>query len=79
MDGVPYPVWAQPNVGPGMMMFPDQNYSFPEAEYVDEYPVAQDGGEKGYSKKSIIAVDDNIELPYEDSLQYIFKKKEDKL
>ena len=44
MDDVEYPVWAQPNVGPGMMMFPDQNYSFPEAEYVDEYPVAQDGG-----------------------------------
>ena len=44
MDGVKYPVWAQPNVGEGIMMFPNQNYSFPEAEYVDEYPVAQDGG-----------------------------------
>ncbi len=43
MDGVSYPVWAQPNVGAGMMMFPDQNYSFPGAQYVDEYPVAQDG------------------------------------
>ena len=43
MDGVPYPVWGQPNVGAGMMMFPDQNYSFPGAQYVDEYPVAQDG------------------------------------
>lgn len=44
MEGVPYPVWAQPNVGPGMMMQPGQDYDFPGADYVDEYPQMQDGG-----------------------------------
>jgi hypothetical protein len=44
MQGVNYPVWAQPNVGPGMMMQPGQDYMFPEADYVDEYPQMQKGG-----------------------------------
>lgn len=44
MQGVDYPVWAQPNVGPGTMMVPGQEYNFPEADYVDEYPQMQKGG-----------------------------------
>ena len=44
MQGVNYPVWAQPNIGPGMMMQPGQDYMFPEADYVDEYPQMQKGG-----------------------------------
>ena len=35
MQGVPYPVWPQPNIGPGVLMQPDQDYQFPEADYVD--------------------------------------------
>ena len=42
MEGVPYPVWAQPNVGPGVMMQPGQNYQFPKADYVDEFPQNED-------------------------------------
>ena len=38
MQGVNYPVWAQPNVGPGTMMQPGQDYQFPGADYVDEFP-----------------------------------------
>ena len=44
MDNVPYPVWAQPNIGPGMMMQPGQDYNFPGADYVDEFPQMQSGG-----------------------------------
>jgi hypothetical protein len=44
MQGVPYPVWAQPNIGPGVLMQPDQDYQFPEADYVDEFPMAKRGG-----------------------------------
>jgi hypothetical protein len=44
MQGVDYPIWAQPSVGPGTMMQPGQNYNFPEADYVDEYPQMQKGG-----------------------------------
>jgi hypothetical protein len=44
MVGVPYSVFAQPNVGPGIMMEPGQNYYFPNADYVDEYPQMQEGG-----------------------------------
>jgi hypothetical protein len=45
MQGVPYPVWAQPNVGPGIMMQPNNNYQFPNADYVDEFPMAAYGGD----------------------------------
>ena len=44
MQGVNYPVWAQPNVGPGSMMQPNQDYNFPDADYVDETPIGRKGG-----------------------------------
>ena len=44
MQGVDYPVWAQPNVGPGSMMQPNQDYNFPDADYVDETPMVRKGG-----------------------------------
>ena len=44
MQGVPYPVYAQPNVGQPQMMQPDQNYHFPGADYVDEFPQMRKGG-----------------------------------
>ena len=44
MQGVNYPVWAQPSAGPGTMMMPGQDYSFPGADYVDEYPQMKKGG-----------------------------------
>ena len=53
MQGVNYPVFAQPNVGPGTMMYPNQDYQFPGADYVDETPLAKKGGtlqSKKYSK-----------------------------
>lgn len=53
MQGVNYPVWAQPNIGPGTMMQPNQDYEFPGADYVDETPMAKKGGtlqSKKYSK-----------------------------
>lgn len=55
MKNVPYPVWAQPNVGPGMVMQPDQNYNFPGADYVDEYPMAKKGGQKTKYTNNIMA------------------------
>lgn len=44
MQGVPYPVYAQPNVGQPQMMYPGQDYTFPGADYVDEYPQMKRGG-----------------------------------
>jgi len=44
MQGVPYPVYAQPNVGQPQMMQPGQNYQFPGADYVDEFPQMRKGG-----------------------------------
>ena len=41
---IPFPVFAQPNVGPGVMMQPGQDYTFPGAEYVDEFPQVKKGG-----------------------------------
>lgn len=46
MQGVPYPVWAVPNVGTPQMMYPEQDYYFPGADHVDEYPqIAETGGD----------------------------------
>jgi hypothetical protein len=50
MENVNYPVWAQPSVGPGVMMQPGQDYNFPGADYVDEFPHMKKGG-KTKSKK----------------------------
>lgn len=56
MQGVPYPVYAQPNVGQPQMMYPGQEYIFPEAEYVDEFPQMKKGGlKKNKTSKSISA------------------------
>ena len=46
MDNVPYPVYGDPNVGPSRMMYPEQEYNFPGADYVDEYPQMRSGGNK---------------------------------
>lgn len=45
MQGVNYPVFAQPNVGQPQMMYPGQEYQFPGADYVDEFP---QGGNEDY-------------------------------
>lgn len=45
MQGVPYPVWAVPNIGTPQMMYPEQDYYFPGANHVDEYPQMQIGGD----------------------------------
>jgi hypothetical protein len=46
MEGVPYPVLGIGNNGQQQMMYPGQDYNFNNADYVDEYPMLQDGGEK---------------------------------
>jgi hypothetical protein len=46
MQGVPYPVLGKPNIGQPQMMQPGQNYQFPGADYVDEYPQMKKGGRK---------------------------------
>lgn len=47
MHGIPYPVFAKPNKGKGTMMYPGENYFFPKADYVDEYPMMSSGGQHG--------------------------------
>jgi hypothetical protein len=47
MDGVPYPVMAYPNIGEPVLMQPGAEYTFPGADYVDEYPMMKRGGSKG--------------------------------
>jgi len=49
MQGVPYPVMAKPNVGQPRMMYPGQDYHFPDADYVDEFPT----NNKSLVKKSM--------------------------
>ena len=44
MQGVDYPVYGVDNNGQEQMMYPGQEYNFPGADYVDEYPMMKDGG-----------------------------------
>jgi hypothetical protein len=44
MEGVPYPVLAKPNVGQPVIMQPGAHYTFPGADYVDEFPKFAGGG-----------------------------------
>lgn len=44
MKGVNYPVVGVGSTGETQMMMPDGEYSFPNSEYVDEYPLMQKGG-----------------------------------
>lgn len=44
MAGVNYPVLGVSDTGQEMMMYPGINYTFPGANYVDEYPQMKKGG-----------------------------------
>ena len=44
MDAVSYPVLGVPNVGQPQMMYPDQQYHYPDADNVTEYPMMGNGG-----------------------------------
>lgn len=53
MQGVDYPVLGVPDKGEPTMMHPGGYYTFPEADYVDEYPQMKKGGglkSKKYTK-----------------------------
>lgn len=55
MKGVDYPVIGVANTGQLQMMYPGAEYTFPGANYVDEYPQMQNGGDislEGYNEKS---------------------------
>jgi len=47
MKGVNYPVLGVSNNGQKKMMQPGQEYTFPGADYVDEFPQLRRGGTKG--------------------------------
>ena len=44
MEGVPYPVLGIDDLGNQQMMLPGAEYTFPGANYVDEFPMAKYGG-----------------------------------
>jgi polyhydroxyalkanoate synthesis regulator phasin len=44
MQGVPYPVYGQDNLGNSQMMYPGMDYQFP-GQYVTEYPMVAYGGD----------------------------------
>lgn len=54
MQGVDFPVLAMPNVGSPTVMQPGQDYTFPNADYVDEYPMHQVGGTQTTTNPEVI-------------------------
>jgi hypothetical protein len=70
MRGVPYPVMAYPDNGQPQLMYPDQEYSFPGAKYVDEYPQMnrmRNGGTLPQAQKGI-TISDPQEYAYRKSM-----------
>jgi hypothetical protein len=65
MSGVPYPVLGKPNVGEPQMMYPGQNYQFPDADYVDEFPMQQDNKYKdgGETLKKFVSAKEGVDTP----------------
>ena len=53
MEGVNYPVLGVANNGQKQMMQPGADYTFPGADYVDEYPQMRKGGAKKKKTKSL--------------------------
>ena len=51
MEGIDYSVWAVPDVGEPVLMQPGQEYTFPGASYVDEYPMLEQGGQLPTAKE----------------------------
>jgi hypothetical protein len=85
MRGVPYPVMAYPDNGQPQLMYPDQEYSFPGAKYVDEYPQMnrmRNGGTLPQAQKGINISDYNEyvyrKAAYDDSL-YLYNQNNSKL
>jgi len=57
MEGVGYPVLGVANNGQRKIMLPGADYTFPGADYVDEYPQMKKGGAKKKRKtKSIMGI-----------------------
>jgi hypothetical protein len=48
MQGVPYPVYGEDDLGYSQMMYPGMDYQFP-GQYVTEYPMAMYGGDPSLS------------------------------
>jgi hypothetical protein len=55
MQGVGYPVLGVANNGQRKIMLPGADYTFPGAEYVDEYPQMRKGGERKRRKTKSIS------------------------
>jgi hypothetical protein len=84
MQDVPYPVLAKANNGMTKMMYPGQKYSFPGAEYVDEYPMMQNGGyfATGGKAEKICYDENGYRVPCADEavpIEYTFDKNDPNL
>jgi hypothetical protein len=63
MQGVGYPVLGVANNGQRKIMLPGADYTFPGADYVDEYPQMKKGGERKRRKTKSITGINKIMLP----------------
>lgn len=63
MKGVGYPVLGVANNGQRKIMLPGADYTFPGADYVDEYPQMRKGGERKKRKTKSITGINKIMLP----------------
>jgi len=79
MKGVNYPVLGQPNVGQPQMMYPGQEYQFPGADYVDEFPQLTQAKKGGSLKKYSRSLEAQNKLFRESPLLKKVKSKKKKI
>lgn len=63
MEGVGYPVLGVANNGQKQMMQPGEEYTFPGADYVDEYPQMRKGGTRKRRKTKSLSGTNKLMLP----------------
>lgn len=63
MEGVGYPVLGVANNGQKQMMQPGKDYTFPGADYVDEYPQMRKGGTRKRRKTKSLSGTNKLMLP----------------
>jgi hypothetical protein len=63
MEGVGYPVLGVANNGQKQIMQPGEDYTFPGADYVDEYPQMRKGGTRKRRKTKSLSGTNKLMLP----------------
>ena len=76
MKGVSYPVLGVPDKGESQMMYPGQEYHFPEARNVTEYPRMQKGGQQDIEGSAWNELGKFLDIPQRQATKFFTGKEQ---